>query len=117
MRGLLWRATTRLVTLTGAGGSGKTRLALEVAANLRDEFDVGVYFVDLAPLTDPALVLVQIAKTLGVRNAPGQSLLDSLKSYLREKQILLLLDNFEHLTSAAPLVAELLVATGRLKYL
>jgi predicted ATPase len=100
----------RLVTLTGPGGTGKTRLGLQVAAELLDEFADGVYFVNLAPISDPELVISTIAQTLGVPESGGRPLLDSVKSYLREKQLLLVLDNFEQVLDAAPLVAELLAA-------
>jgi predicted ATPase/DNA-binding SARP family transcriptional activator/class 3 adenylate cyclase len=107
----------RLLTLTGAGGCGKTRLALQVAADLLDEFADGIIFVDLAPIRDPSLVLSTIAHTLGVREMGGTPLVDSLKAHLREKQLLLVLDNFEQVLPAATLVAELLAAASRLKVL
>src|SRR5205807_2078404 len=99
------------------GGTGKTRLALQVAADLRDDFAEGVCFVDLAPIRDPALVAGTIAQGLGIRESAGRPLGESLKEYLREKQLLLLLDNFEQLLPAGPLVAELLVAAPRVKVL
>ncbi|HSH81837.1 MAG TPA: adenylate/guanylate cyclase domain-containing protein, partial [Herpetosiphonaceae bacterium] len=109
--------TTRLVTLTGPGGTGKTRLALQVAADLLDHFANGVWFVDLAPIADPSLLVSTIATALGVRETGGQSLLDSLKAYLREKQLLLVLDNFEQITAVADQVAALLAAAPALKVL
>jgi predicted ATPase/class 3 adenylate cyclase len=107
----------RLVTLTGPGGMGKTRLALQVAAELLDEFTDGVFFVALAPISDPALVLPTIAKALGVQETAGQSLADRVQGYLHDKQVLLLLDNFEQVTDAAPAIAELLAACPRLRVL
>ena len=103
----------RLLTLTGVGGAGKTRLALKVATELLDEFADGVCFVNLAPLLTSTLVPLTIAQALGM-NLPGaQPLLEQLKEQLRDKQLLLVLDNFEHLLDAAPHLAALLaVAPG-----
>jgi predicted ATPase/class 3 adenylate cyclase/Tfp pilus assembly protein PilF len=92
--------TSRLLTLTGAGGAGKTRLALQVAADLVDDFEDGVFLVELAPLADPALVPQVIAAAVGVREEAGRSMLDALCAALREREILLLLDNCEHLVAA-----------------
>ena len=107
-------AANRLVTLTGPGGVGKSRLALAVAATLVGaDFQDGVYFVDLAPLRDPELVVVNIAHTLGVRGAG--SLLDLVGQHLRERHTLLLLDNFEQILPAAAIIASLLERCPRLQ--
>ncbi|MBZ0295301.1 MAG: tetratricopeptide repeat protein [Anaerolineae bacterium] len=113
---LLTSDDARLVTLTGPGGVGKTRLSLEVAARIRDSLPDGVFFVPLADITDPALVISKIAQTLGVREG-SQSLIETVKSFLREKHMLLILDNFEQLMAAASVVADLLAASPRLKIL
>ena len=110
-------ATARLLTLTGPPGTGKTRLALEVAVRTLGRFKDGTFLVDLAPVTDPQLLLGKIAQTLGVRETTGQPLAETLKAYLREKRLLLLLDNFEQIIAAAPLVGDLLSASPGLKVL
>ncbi|MDQ3928632.1 MAG: tetratricopeptide repeat protein [Chloroflexota bacterium] len=107
----------RLLTLTGPGGTGKTRLAIQVAGDLLDAFADGVWFIDLAPISEPVLVLSAVATILGVKEVGGEPLDDSLKAYLREKQLLLVLDNFEQVVVAAPLVAGLLTAAAGLKVL
>ena len=114
--GLLRRADVRLLTLTGPG-TGKTRLGLQVAADLLEDFEDGVYFVPLAAIRDPALVASSIARTLGIQEKAGQVLLDSLKESLQDQQMLLVLDNFEQVVAVAPLVAELLATCPRLKCL
>jgi predicted ATPase/class 3 adenylate cyclase len=107
----------RLVTLTGPGGSGKTRLSVQVGTELIESFHDGVFFVALAPITDPGLVASTIAQSLGVGETAGKSIVDNLKDYLQNKSLLLLLDNFEQVISAAPLVSELLTACKDLKVL
>ena len=92
--------TTRLLTLTGAGGSGKTRLALEVAAEVLGEFRDGAWLIELAPIADPALVPNTIAAVLGVREEEDRPLLSTLLTHLRAKQALIVLDNCEHLLEA-----------------
>ncbi len=107
----------RLLTLTGPGGTGKTRLALQVAAELVDDFRDGAWFVNLAPIADPTQVASAIAQTLRVTENAGTSLVESLQSALRDRSLLLLLDNFEQILPAAPLISDLLAAAPRLKVL
>src|SRR5215208_4636190 len=114
---LLRTGTSRLVTLTGAGGSGKTRLALEVGARLQGELGESVVFVDLAPLSDVALVLTSIASAIGVRERAGQRLIDMLCGALAAKRTLLLLDNFEQILGAAAEIATLLARCPRMSVL
>jgi predicted ATPase len=92
--------TTRLLTLTGPGGCGKTRLGLWVAVELGPEFAHGVWLVELAPLADPGLVPQTAAGALGLREAPGRPLADLLLDYLQPRELLLVLDNCEHLVAA-----------------
>ncbi len=108
---------SHLLTLTGPGGTGKTRLALQVADGLLDAFEHGVFFVDLAPISHPDLVTVTIATALGVKGTAGQPTVEILKNYLSGRQVLLLLDNFEHLIEAAPLAGDLLSVSPGLKIL
>ena len=110
-------AEVRLLTLAGPGGIGKTRTSLQAAAELIDGFADGVYFVDLATIRDPESVPSAIAQILGLRMTSDRPLLDELKGQLREKTMLLLLDNFEQVTGAAAKVAELLRDCPRLKLL
>jgi predicted ATPase/class 3 adenylate cyclase/DNA-binding CsgD family transcriptional regulator len=100
-------ADNRLVTLTGAGGAGKTRLAVEIAARIAAEFRDGVWYVDLAPVTHPAVVPVAVARALGLPDQPGRSTMDTLLRFVRDRQMLVVLDNCEHLLDAC---AELVVA-------
>ncbi|HLZ69855.1 MAG TPA: tetratricopeptide repeat protein [Dehalococcoidia bacterium] len=100
----------RLVTLTGPGGTGKTRLALQVAAELLDAFPDGVFFVDLAPLHEPTLVPPAVAQVLGVQSLPEVPARESVVRFLRDKRLLLVLDNYEHLLPAAEFVGALLQA-------
>jgi predicted ATPase/class 3 adenylate cyclase len=110
-------ASTRLLTLTGAGGTGKTRLALQLAAETARDYRDGVFFVDLAPITDATLVPASIAQVLGVQEEPAVAISETLKRYLREKELLLLLDNFEQVSDAGSEVEALLKAAPRLKAL
>src|SRR3989440_6483361 len=114
---LLCHPEVRLVTLTGTGGIGKTRLALHVATELLADFPDGVFFVSLAPLSDPTLVLSIIAQELDIKESGARPLLDLLIADLRDKHLLLCLDNFEHLLPAAPQLTDLLTACPHLTML
>jgi predicted ATPase/class 3 adenylate cyclase/DNA-binding CsgD family transcriptional regulator len=104
-------ADNRLVTLTGAGGAGKTRLAVEIAARIAPEYADGVWYVDLAPITHPGVVPVTVARALGLPDQPGRSTMETLLRFVRDRQMLAVLDNCEHLLDAcADLVVALLGA-------
>lgn len=114
---LLQQEAFRLVTLTGPGGVGKTRLALEVAYHLLPNFSHGVFFIALDPLQDPALLPATIAAALGVAECGGETVTETLRLALAKRQLLLVLDNFEHLIMAAPVVSDLLAAAPQLRVL
>ena len=116
-RALLEQDGARIVTLTGPGGTGKTRLGLQVGAEVVEAFADGVWFVPLAAIADPDLVVPAIAQSLGVREIAGEPLLSTLQEYLLKKHTLLLLDNFEHLTDAAPTISALLAACPTIQVL
>jgi len=114
---MLLRQDVGMITLIGPGGTGKSRLGLQIALDMLDHFQDGVYLVRLTPVSDSNLVVSTIADTLGVRETnDARSLPDKLKDYLRDKQILLLLDNFEQVLEAAPKVAELMEACPELRF-
>ena len=109
--------SVRLITLTGPGGIGKTRLALRAARDEIDRFEDGAFFVDLSAIRDGGEVPAAIARAIGLRDSSEESLLDELREELRRQQVLLILDNFEHVTAAAPVVAQLLHDCPRLQLL
>ncbi len=102
----------RLVTLTGAGGAGKTRLAIQIAAQIAGEFGDGVWCVDLAPITDPELVPVTVARALALPDQPGRSTMDNLTRFVADRQMLVVLDNCEHLLDASAALANALLASA-----
>src|SRR5580700_8990563 len=106
-----------LVTLTGPGGSGKTRLCIALAAAVASDYPDGVYFVPLAPVRDPGLVPSTIAQSIGLQDARDRPLMEHLVSQLRGRQLLIVLDNFEHLLAGAPIVAQLLQETSAVRIL
>ena len=109
--------TDRLVTLTGPGGTGKTRLAVEVAKQLSEDCSEGTFFVPLAPIADHELVAATIAKALGIREVGTRPIVDSLLDFFSDREVLLILDNFEHVIDAAPVVSSLLTHSTRLRIL
>jgi predicted ATPase/class 3 adenylate cyclase len=113
----LLRNGLRVLTLTGTGGTGKTRLALQLAAEVVEVFPNGVFFVSLAPVRDWELVAPTIARTLSLREQPGETVLETLDDYLADKELLLVLDNFEQVLAAAPAMAGLTAAAPGLKLL
>jgi non-specific serine/threonine protein kinase len=117
LKQILARPEVRLLTLTGAGGTGKTRLAIELATLHRESFEHGCVFVDLVGVSAPALVPSALATAVGLRDIGSQPLLETLKLYVRDRNLLVVLDNFEHLLQAAPLLPDLLGASPRVKVL
>jgi predicted ATPase/DNA-binding CsgD family transcriptional regulator len=110
-------SATRLLTLSGPPGTGKTRLALQVASQVLDQYEDGVYFVELAPISDPRFVTRTITQVFDIGEAGSGSLVENLKYYLRDKRLLLVLDNYEQIIETAPLVSDLLSTAPGLKVL
>jgi predicted ATPase/transcriptional regulator with XRE-family HTH domain len=117
IQALVLRADVRVITIVGAPGIGKSRLSTHVAATVAPTFPDGVWYVPLEPISDAELVVPTIAKVLGVKESTGQPLLQSLREFLRQRRLLLLLDNFEHVLEAAPAVAEILTVCPGVKVL
>lgn len=117
IQNLLRQSDRRFITLTGTGGIGKTRLAIQVAHTILSEFPDGIFFIGLATITDPYTVLSTISQTLGLTEANGAALQETITSYLRDKYLLLILDNFEQVAAAGPLVADILTAAWQVKIL
>ena len=108
-------ATTRLLTLTGPGGTGKTRLSLQLAARVSDDFPDGIFFVPLEPVRDPMLRRARIATAVGITEGTARPIAESLADWLRDRTALLVLDNFEQVVAAAPTIADLLRAAPGIK--
>jgi transcriptional regulator with XRE-family HTH domain len=113
----LQRDGVRLLTLTGPSGVGKTRLGIELAQELGQRFEDGVVYVALAPLRDPSLLPAMLAQALGLRESPLGQVSEQVQAYVQEKQLLLVLDNFEQIRQAAPFIADLLASCPRLQIL
>lgn len=114
---LMLSEDVRLVVLTGPGGTGKSSLSLRVARDLLGEFQHGVFFVALTGISDPALVAPTMAQILGIKEERGVPLVDTLKGFFRDNRMLVVLDNFEQVITAAPLLTELLTASSKLQFL
>jgi predicted ATPase len=117
IKNLLLQENVRLVTMTGVGGTGKTRLSQEIAQELLRDFPEGVFFINLAAITNFELVASTIAQSLGVKEAGGKPVIELLKDYLRDKRMLFVVDNFEQVIDARPQIAELLATAPKLKIL